>query len=280
MRSAVFRPGEDAAPQMQQVQQVQAINRPGTQFRGRDPMQSPSQAPGAAGAVAEAQREPIPQARERAAAERPSASEAYAKKRAEDQAQADVKFLESAPAAIETVSNNLKLLDRMIGDARVDEKTGQIVYPPEGRKPHPGFEQVIGAGFPGLRFIPGSSEADFDALFGQVTGATFLEAFETLKGGGQITEKEGEKATQAISRLGRNISEKEFIVATNELRAIMRRGLERAEARRARLRGDAAPGGTGERRTPTIPTLTPEQVRANPKIKRWRTTDGRIMTRP
>jgi hypothetical protein len=259
MRSAVFRPGEDAAPQMQQVQ---SINRPGTQFRGRDPMQSP--APGSVLVPTpvireqeEAKREPIPQAGARAAAERASPSEAYAKKRAEDQAQADVKFLESAPAAIETVSNNLKLLDRMVGDARVDEKTGQIVYPPKGRKPHPGFEQVIGAGFPGLRFIPGSSEADFDALFGQVTGATFLEAFETLKGGGQITEKEGEKATQAISRLGRNISEKEFIVATNELRAIMRRGLERAEARRARLRGDAAPGGTGERRTPTKPNRKP-----------------------
>jgi hypothetical protein len=33
-------------------------------------------------------------------------------------------------------------------------------------------------------------------------------------------------------------------------------------------------------RTPTLRTLTPEQVRANPSIKRWRTTDGRIMTRP
>jgi hypothetical protein len=36
----------------------------------------------------------------------------------------------------------------------------------------------------------------------------------------------------------------------------------------------------GKPKTPTIPTLTPEQVRANPKIKRWRTTDGRIMSRP
>lgn len=39
MRSAVYRPGQDAAPQMTQVQQ--AVNAPGTQFRGRDPMQSP-----------------------------------------------------------------------------------------------------------------------------------------------------------------------------------------------------------------------------------------------
>jgi hypothetical protein len=36
----------------------------------------------------------------------------------------------------------------------------------------------------------------------------------------------------------------------------------------------------GARRTPTLQTLTPEQVRANPNIKRWKTTDGRIMTRP
>jgi len=34
------------------------------------------------------------------------------------------------------------------------------------------------------------------------------------------------------------------------------------------------------RKTPTLPTLTPAQVRANPKIKRWKTTDGRVMTRP
>jgi hypothetical protein len=205
---------------------------------------------------------PIPRVRAEAEAGRPSAPETYATRRAADQAAADVEFLVGAPAAIETVSNNLKLLDRMIGDARVNEKTGEVIYPPKGRKPHPGFEQVVGMGVPGLRFIPGSPQSDFDAIFKQVTGAAFLEAFETLKGGGQITEKEGEKATQALSRLDRNISEKEFIVATNELRSIMRRGLERAEARRARLKGDAAPAATGERRTPTKPKA--KQLRYNP----------------
>ena len=40
--------------------------------------------------------------------------------------------------------------------------------------------------------------------------------------------------------------------------------------------------GTGKTaaKTPTVPVLTPEQVRANPNVKRWQTTDGRIMTRP
>jgi hypothetical protein len=42
----------------------------------------------------------------------------------------------------------------------------------------------------------------------------------------------------------------------------------------------AAAGSQRAAKTSTIPTLTPEQVRANPKIKRWRRTDGRIMTRP
>jgi len=41
-----------------------------------------------------------------------------------------------------------------------------------------------------------------------------------------------------------------------------------------------APAAATARSTPTLQTLTPEQVRANPKIKRWKTTDGRIMTRP
>jgi hypothetical protein len=69
MRSAVFRPGEDATPQMQQVQDMRNYRATGRAAQGKDPMQSPSQAPGAAGAVAEAQREPIPQAGARAGAE-------------------------------------------------------------------------------------------------------------------------------------------------------------------------------------------------------------------
>lgn len=58
MRSAVYRPGQDAAPQMTQVQQ--AVNAPGTQFRGRDPMQSPM--PGSAAV-------PLPRVRGESAAE-------------------------------------------------------------------------------------------------------------------------------------------------------------------------------------------------------------------
>lgn len=56
------------------------------------------------------------------------------------------------------------------------------------------------------------------------------------------------------------------------------------KSKMARIAGVAEPKAAapaaGARKTETTPTLTPEQVRANPKIKRWKTTDGRIMTRP
>jgi len=39
-------------------------------------------------------------------------------------------------------------------------------------------------------------------------------------------------------------------------------------------------GSQGKGKTPVIPTLTPEQVRANPNIKRWKRSDnGKVMTR-
>jgi len=58
LRSAVYRPGQDAAPQMQEAQA--GTNAVGTQFRGRDPMQSPM--PGTAIV-------PLPRVRGQAAAE-------------------------------------------------------------------------------------------------------------------------------------------------------------------------------------------------------------------
>lgn len=252
MRSAVYRPGQDAAPQMTQVQQT--VNAPGTQFRGRDPMQSPApgesvpQAAERAGATSAASREPIPEATTRAGAitraERDAeAATAYERERNTRQAQADVDFMQQYPAARDTVTNNLRVLERMIGDARV--VNGRVTVPRGGRRPHPGFESVIGMGIPGMRFVPGSRESDFDSLFNQVTGAAFLEAFDTLKGGGQITEREGQVATQAITRLNRNISEVEFMEAANELRDIMQRGLQRAEARAARIEGRAPPPANG-----------------------------------
>lgn len=79
-------------------------------------------------------------------------------------------------------------------------------------------------------FIPGTDATDFKVVVDQIGGAAFLQAFESLKGGGQITEVEGKKATDAIARLNRSQSDKEFETALKDLRKVMSDGLSRMSA--------------------------------------------------
>lgn len=72
---------------------------------------------------------------------------------------------------------------------------------------------------------------DIGQKIAQLQGKAFLEAFENLKGGGQITEVEGRKATEAIARLNASQSEKAFRAALSELRDVVGAGLERARQR-------------------------------------------------
>lgn len=81
--------------------------------------------------------------------------------------------------------------------------------------------------------IPGTDAADFRAVRKQLEGKAFLQAFETLKGGGQITEIEGRKATEAIARLDTAQSDEEYLTALRELRGIVARGYERASGKPA-----------------------------------------------
>jgi hypothetical protein len=73
------------------------------------------------------------------------------------------------------------------------------------------------------------AEADLLARVEQISGRAFLEAFEALKGAGQITEIEGTKATQALARLQRTQSPEAFQEALFEFSDIVRRGLARAQ---------------------------------------------------
>lgn len=99
---------------------------------------------------------------------------------------------------------------------------------------HPGFNMSVGAKAPFGKvasFIPGTDSASFDIALNQLKGKQFLEAFESLKGGGQITQIEGEKATQAQSRMDKANTQEEFIKAAREFQGILRTGIERAKAR-------------------------------------------------
>lgn len=102
---------------------------------------------------------------------------------------------------------------------------------------HPGFETSVGMkgptgaaaalGYP----IPGTEAADWKAMRDQLVGQQFMQAYNTLKGGGQITEVEGKKATDAISRMTTAQSEKAFREAADEFKTVMNNGLTRLRMR-------------------------------------------------
>lgn len=111
---------------------------------------------------------------------------------------------------------------------------------------HPGLPSAVGvkgaSQLGGLlpQPLPGSQAADFLALRDQVSGSVFLEAFQDLKGGGHITEIEGQKAEQAIARIRDvNQSEKGYKQAIADLREVIKNGLDRK--RRAAGRDTSKP---------------------------------------
>jgi hypothetical protein len=85
----------------------------------------------------------------------------------------------------------------------------------------------------------------FQSKMDQIKGQAFLQAFQSLKGGGAITEVEGQKATQAIARLNEAQNEGDFKSALGELKMITERALTKA---RTKASGDftgASTNGNG-----------------------------------
>lgn len=152
----------------------------------------------------------------------PAAQLAADRTRAEAGATADVDL----PRATQTADDTLALINAL--------------------RNHPG--RKLGTGFTGLLpGIPGTQQKDFVNLLDQAKGKAFLEAFATLKGGGQITEVEGKKATEAIARLDRTQSEDGFLKALSDLESVVRSSQRRALAQPGRL---APPGAA---RQPAAP---------------------------
>lgn len=109
--------------------------------------------------------------------------------------------------AAATAQDSIALINSVLNDPRLGAVTGMI----QGRLPP--LTQ---------------SATDLVTRIEQLQGQAFLQAFESLKGGGSITEREGLAAQNAIARLNRAQSKEAFEEALKELRAIMERGLQRA----------------------------------------------------
>ena len=97
----------------------------------------------------------------------------------------------------------------------------------------PGMQTAVGLSskIDPRNYIPGTDAKDFGIRLDQLKGQQFMQAYQSLKGGGQITEVEGKKATDAISRMNTSASEKEFVDAAREFQGIIRQGMNRAKLR-------------------------------------------------
>jgi len=169
--------------------------------------------------------------------------------------------LENSPKVLATINDTLRNVDDLIGDARVikdskgKEKIDYTVTKDgkqiQGRKPQAGFDYAVGAGLPRWAVMGGSDTAGFLTRLDQIKDKTFLQAFESLKGGGQITQIEGEKATSALNRMNTAQSEVEFIKAAREFEENLRTGMELAKKKAG------------------LPTGGTAKLRWNPKTNSW-----------
>jgi hypothetical protein len=79
-----------------------------------------------------------------------------------------------------------------------------------------GFEGIVRGFASSIGLDP--NVARVNEMIKQVRGEVFLEGFEKLKGAGQITELEGQKAEQAYARLGQMQSYADYVNSLKELR--------------------------------------------------------------
>jgi hypothetical protein len=102
----------------------------------------------------------------------------------------------------------------------------QLLETISGIKGHPSIKSATGWGAM-LNWVPESERRDFNTRVNQIKGQTFMRAYETLKGGGQITEIEGQQAREAIARLDPFMQTEDFKVALDELETVIRKGYNR-----------------------------------------------------
>ena len=109
--------------------------------------------------------------------------------------------------AVDTASSTLQVIDEALAHKGLSAAVGPL----DARTP---------------TFLPDATA--FEAYHNQIKGKAFLQAFESLKGGGQITEIEGQKAEEAIARLDLAQSEDDYKRALKDLRDIVELGLLRS----------------------------------------------------
>lgn len=139
---------------------------------------------------------------------------------------------------------------------------------------HPGFKKSVGLNsYNPLNKVAGTEAKDFNNRLDQLKGKQFLQAFQTLKGGGQITEVEGKKATDAIARMNTSSSEAEFKKAAQDFKSVIDAGIKRAKER-----AGVSPSSGGESNNANVFDSMPKPSQYKGKIIRDDVTGKRYQS--
>lgn len=131
----------------------------------------------------------------------------------------------AAAAEIGSEQVNSAQITRQINDLKNDPDFASVIGSVQGRIP---------------AWAQGESQRRVQSKINQLKGGAFLQAFNLLKGGGDITEAEGAKAEQAMARMDQAQSEGDFKQALDDFSGAVSSGLDKLKARAGR---GGSPGG-------------------------------------
>lgn len=120
----------------------------------------------------------------------------------------------SLPDQIASAELTLKNIDELIGNKE------------KGIPEHPGLSQAVGPISSKLPTISDTT-ADFESRLDQIKSGAFLQSVKQLQGMGALSNIEGEKATDAQTRMKTATSEEGFRKAAEEYRTVVQKGIQR-----------------------------------------------------
>lgn len=129
-------------------------------------------------------------------------------------AKLDAKAVVQAPATVQKAQGAIDAIDAILGNESLAGVTGKY----EGQFGTTGFGSAYFS----------QDEIDLIKDIENLEAKVFLEAFETLKGGGQITEREGIQAQRAMENLSRQQSPQKLQDNLRDLKEVIMLGQERA----------------------------------------------------
>jgi hypothetical protein len=94
---------------------------------------------------------------------------------------------------------------------------------------HPGKAWGVGVFGKAASLVPGSDAYGYAQLMDQIKNRNFLTSYDILRGGGQISNVEGEKAAQAQARLSQAQNKEDFQKALNEFEMTVKGDFERIQ---------------------------------------------------